>query len=197
MYLDRNRIRWVKSLSTNQIPDSCHFLHDLHLFRRVDLSKYDRLIFQFPYLSSYDLQQIAMIKIDSVALAGDLSIDELRDLMQLGFKTIYHMQHDKAKLVQAASSCNIELAYLSPYYIHQLALYFTGGQHVDFKDLPERSAAVARLLTEGHTYKEIACKLCISLETVRDHVKKIYRTFDVHSSHELRQLLQPVASATS
>lgn len=51
-------------------------------------------------------------------------------------------------------------------------------------DLTEREQEVLRLLVRGMAYKEIAQQLAISLETVRSHVKSVYRKLHVHSVGE-------------
>jgi DNA-binding NarL/FixJ family response regulator len=50
--------------------------------------------------------------------------------------------------------------------------------------LSPREAEVLDLLTTGHSYKMIAEKCHISLETVRSHIKKIYEKLQVHSATE-------------
>lgn len=47
--------------------------------------------------------------------------------------------------------------------------------------LSEREREVLQLLAEGSMYKEIAGKLCVSIDTVRTHVRKIYEKLHVHS----------------
>jgi DNA-binding NarL/FixJ family response regulator len=50
--------------------------------------------------------------------------------------------------------------------------------------LSPRETEVLNLLTTGHSYKMIADKCNISLETVRSHIKKIYEKLQVHSATE-------------
>ncbi|HEX5626073.1 MAG TPA: response regulator transcription factor [Saprospiraceae bacterium] len=50
--------------------------------------------------------------------------------------------------------------------------------------LSPREREVLALLTSGHSYKMIADKCNISLETVRSHIKKIYEKLQVHSATE-------------
>ena len=55
---------------------------------------------------------------------------------------------------------------------------------------------VCALLRAGHTQGEIASAMGIAPSTVADHVRKIYEKLDVHTTHELTQLLDaPAASA--
>lgn len=50
--------------------------------------------------------------------------------------------------------------------------------------LSERESDILRLLIRGYSYKMIASELGISLETVRSHIKKIYRKMQVNSATE-------------
>ena len=51
-------------------------------------------------------------------------------------------------------------------------------------DLTEREQAVLRALSSGCSYKEVADQLAISLDTVRSHVRALYRKLQVHSVSE-------------
>jgi DNA-binding NarL/FixJ family response regulator len=50
--------------------------------------------------------------------------------------------------------------------------------------LSEREADVLRALVAGKGYKEIAYDLHISVDTVRSHIRKVYRKLQVHSAPE-------------
>ena len=50
--------------------------------------------------------------------------------------------------------------------------------------LTEREQAVLRALSSGCSYKEVADQLAISLDTVRSHVRALYRKLQVHSVSE-------------
>ena len=50
--------------------------------------------------------------------------------------------------------------------------------------LSGRELDVLRLLVQGHSYKQVGGDLCISLDTVRSHVRNIYRKLRVHSVAE-------------
>lgn len=50
--------------------------------------------------------------------------------------------------------------------------------------LSEREKEILHLMVEGYNYKAIAEKTFVSYETVRTHVKNIYRKLHVTSRHE-------------
>lgn len=52
--------------------------------------------------------------------------------------------------------------------------------------LSDREQQILHILVTGRSYKEIAATLFISVETVRTHVRNIYRKLQVHSAEELK-----------
>src|SRR5690606_3101671 len=54
--------------------------------------------------------------------------------------------------------------------------------------LPARQAAVLHWLVEGKTNPEIAVLLGVSVETIKDHVRRLSRRFAVHNRRELARL---------
>ncbi len=51
-------------------------------------------------------------------------------------------------------------------------------------DLTEREKEVLRALTNGNNYQEIADNLSISVDTVRHHIRNIYKKLHVHSQSQ-------------
>jgi len=51
-------------------------------------------------------------------------------------------------------------------------------------NLSEREKEVLHLLVEGYSYKMIASKMFIAIDTVRSHIKKIYEKLHVNSKSE-------------
>jgi DNA-binding NarL/FixJ family response regulator len=51
-------------------------------------------------------------------------------------------------------------------------------------NLTEREREILNLLVKGNSYKMIADQCCISMDTVRSHMKKIYEKLHVHSQTE-------------
>lgn len=51
-------------------------------------------------------------------------------------------------------------------------------------NLSEREMEVLRQLVEGRSYKQIAAALSVSIDTVRTHLRHVYRKMQVHSAGE-------------
>src|SRR5687768_8623455 len=60
----------------------------------------------------------------------------------------------------------------------------TTTQREEINKLAPREQEVLQLLVSGHSYKMIAEKCGITLETVRSHIKRIYEKLQVHSATE-------------
>jgi DNA-binding NarL/FixJ family response regulator len=58
------------------------------------------------------------------------------------------------------------------------------SQREEIHKLSPREQEVLQLLVSGHSYKMIAEKCSITLETVRSHIKRIYEKLQVHSATE-------------
>jgi RNA polymerase sigma factor (sigma-70 family) len=48
-------------------------------------------------------------------------------------------------------------------------------------ELSDRERQVLRCLMDGMAYKQVAERLDISIDTVRSHIRRIYRKLQVHS----------------
>jgi DNA-binding NarL/FixJ family response regulator len=69
-----------------------------------------------------------------------------------------------------------------------LQLFRSGIKSLPYKKenrLNERQKEILECIVNGMSYKLIAEKLFISLDTVRYHVKNIYEILQVHSRYEL------------
>ncbi len=81
-------------------------------------------------------------------------------------------------------------SYMSPGIARQVIAHFNlrAAAHADVnadEKLTPRQHDIVQGLVDGLSYKEIAIKLDIGLETVRDHIKKIYRKLQVRSKAEV------------
>ena len=79
-------------------------------------------------------------------------------------------------------------SYMSPSIARKISQHFMNIQKKDVPaettQLPKRQLEILEALSNGLSYKLIADKLEISIDTVRTHIKKIYRTLEVNSKVE-------------
>ncbi|QEH40436.1 response regulator transcription factor [Chitinophaga sp. XS-30] len=75
---------------------------------------------------------------------------------------------------------------LSPKAAHMLINHISKDPLESIKDkLTRREYELLTLLKEGHTYKEMAEKLYVTVFTINQHLKKIYQKLNVASKSEL------------
>ena len=79
-------------------------------------------------------------------------------------------------------------SYMSPTIARQVIQHFVPNRNRPkevLEALTPRQEQIARSLIEGLSYKMIADRYDISMETVRDHIKKIYKKLQINSKMEL------------
>lgn len=79
-------------------------------------------------------------------------------------------------------------AYMSPAIARKVIEHFgpqKPQQEENSDGLTPRQEQIARSLIEGLSYKMIADRYDISVDTVRDHIKKIYKKLQINSKMEL------------
>lgn len=59
------------------------------------------------------------------------------------------------------------------------------GLHEGLSSLSRREKEIANLIAQGLTYQEIADKLYVSVNTIKTHIKRIYKRLDITSRREL------------
>jgi len=82
-------------------------------------------------------------------------------------------------------------SYMSPSIARKIAQHFVPKQNIaitksiETAKLSERQSQIVEALIEGLSYRAIAEKLEISIDTVRTHIRKIYRALEVNSKVEV------------
>ena len=77
-------------------------------------------------------------------------------------------------------------SYMSPSIARKVINYFSPKQaEKGMNTLTTRQMQIVECIVGGLSYKMIADKLMISIDTVRDHIKKIYRLLNINSKAEL------------
>jgi DNA-binding NarL/FixJ family response regulator len=75
-------------------------------------------------------------------------------------------------------------AYMTPKIARKVMDFFSGKKKV-MDNLTEREVEIANTILEGLSYKMIGDKFGISLDTVREHVKNIYKKLSINSKSQL------------
>ena len=76
-------------------------------------------------------------------------------------------------------------SYMSPSIARKVINHFAPKKKKQEAVLTPRQEQIVQGLVDGLSYKMIADKYLISLETVRDHIKKIYKKLQVNSKAEV------------
>jgi DNA-binding NarL/FixJ family response regulator len=75
---------------------------------------------------------------------------------------------------------------MSPQIARKVVSYFSPSSIVSSKPkLSDKEREIVVGLVDGLSYKLIADRLCVTIETVRFHIKNIYRKLHVHSKAEV------------
>ena len=87
------------------------------------------------------------------------------------------------KIVEAIHTVHHGGSYMSPSIARKVVNYFSPSKKKT--QLTPRQQQIVQGVVDGLSYKLVADKLMISTETVRDHIKKIYRKLEINSKTEL------------
>ena len=93
----------------------------------------------------------------------------------------------KSSLAQIVEAIRIVAkggSYMSPSIAREIVQYLMGGKAKKGNSLTERQNQIIKSLSEGKSYKQISEELFISIETVRSHVKKLYKHLHVKNKAE-------------
>jgi len=75
-------------------------------------------------------------------------------------------------------------SYMSPGIARKLSEYLTSAKTSRTVGLSPRQIEVMTGLVDGHSYKDIAGQLVVSVDTIRTHIKRIYQQLHVKSKAE-------------
>jgi DNA-binding NarL/FixJ family response regulator len=88
--------------------------------------------------------------------------------------------HEAIRIIQEGGS------FMSPPIARKVIEHFRdGGRKPVVSPLTDKEKEIVMGLTDGLSYKMIADNACISLETVRSHIKNIYRKLHVHNKADV------------
>ena len=75
-------------------------------------------------------------------------------------------------------------SYMSPSIAREIVNHLMGGRVSKATILTDRQKAILEKLVDGKSYQNISAELFISVETVRSHIKKMYKVLHVNNKTE-------------
>ena len=88
------------------------------------------------------------------------------------------------EIIEAIRIVNNGGSYMSPVIAREIVQYLMGGQVSKATMLTERQKTVLKELVKGKTYTTIAKEMHLSPETVRSHIKRMYKALHINSKAE-------------
>ena len=144
-----------------------------------------------------------------IGLPGQSGIDALPELrsrfpdMEIIIITIFEEEHIILRALCSGASCYVSKkaglgeivqaievvqaggSYLSPSIAREIVNHLMGGRVSKATILSDRQKEILEKLSQGMSYKSISEELFLSVETIRTHVKKLYKVLQVHNKSEV------------
>jgi DNA-binding NarL/FixJ family response regulator len=108
--------------------------------------------------------------------------------LQLGASGYIDKQSFEMNFKEVFASIESGGAYMTPKIARQVIAFFNQPRNIS-EQLTEREKDIVNGILDGLSYKLIADRYSISIDTVRMHVKKIYRKLKINSKSELFKIM--------
>ncbi|PTT76691.1 helix-turn-helix transcriptional regulator, partial [Chryseobacterium sp. HMWF001] len=108
--------------------------------------------------------------------------------LRLGVIGYIDKQNFDVYIYEVLNSIKNDGAFMTPKIAKKVFAFFNNKQR-KLNILTKREREVAIGIIDGLSYKLIADKLSISIETVRMNIKSIYRKYKIHSKSELISMI--------
>ncbi len=171
------------SITATSVED---FIKNLYDFIPLDMILLD---IKLPGISG--LEGIRYLKeerpdVDILMLTASDDSDKVFKALCAGAVSYISKRTDLVNIKDALLTVHRGGAYMSPSIARKVIEYFGPKKASEPTDaLTPRQEQIAKALVDGLSYKMIADRYTISVETVRDHIKKIYRKLEINSKAEL------------
>jgi DNA-binding NarL/FixJ family response regulator len=113
--------------------------------------------------------------------------DNIFDALRAGAMGYLLKKMPPAQLIEAIKNAHRGGSPMSPCIARKVVSFFSGKlprQKKEAIDLSERETEILGSLSAGNSYKMIAEDLFISIDTVRSHIRNIYKKLHVHNQSE-------------
>ena len=131
-----------------------------------------------------------------IIIYNNLENDHLLfNAIQIGVKNFVHHSQKISELLDIIEVVSMGGCYISNSITYKLFTYIQeindlmlGKKIRQYDSLTKREVSVFELLLSGISYKDIATTLCISIDTTRKHISRIYKKLKIHNKGELYNL---------
>ncbi len=122
---------------------------------------------------------------DIIILSAYEDSDKVFKALCAGAVSYLTKRSDLATIKDAVQIVHRGGSYMSPGIARKVIDHFAPTKNDKDQTLTARQEQIVQGLVDGLSYKMIADKYLISVETVRDHIKKIYKKLQVNSKAEV------------
>lgn len=122
---------------------------------------------------------------DIIMLTTYENSESIFSALELGAVAYLSKEESLVNISKAVDTVHIGGSYMSPQIARKVLRRFESPDNLVFEQLTPRQKQIAEAIVDGLSYKLIADRLFISVNTVRDHIKSIYTTLHVNSKTEL------------
>lgn len=126
----------------------------------------------------------ALPEVDIVMLTTFEDTDNIFDALSAGACSYLSKKTPLKKILEAIEVVNAGGSYMSPSIARKIVNRFAPNRNAP-QLLTERQKEIVNGIVAGKSYKMIAGDLFVSLDTVRSHIKNIYKTLNINSKAEL------------
>ena len=173
----RNR---VQSLLEAHAISSQHIDSQLLLSEFLQVSDADLLIADDQNIHNIlNINNLCSVKTLVISGGSEVSASIYIEMLEK-VDGIIHQDFSDETLIQAMEEISNGMAFICPRIASSLKTYFQ-YQKNRFSHLSEKELEVVKLLVRGERYATIAELLNMSINTVRFHVKNIYRKHNIHN----------------
>jgi DNA-binding NarL/FixJ family response regulator len=183
----------VAEILRRQINSSDDYLCEIYFTNPLDFLRSNEnpdiviLDIMMPEMNGVDAIDIILKKYPQVSIIMNSEIDDsdtIYHIMQkgaVGFIDKHSFNDDIFKVLKSIENGG---AYMTPKVAKKVMEFFSSPKKV-LEPLSEREHEIANTILDGLSYKMIAEKMFISLDTVRSHIKNIYKKLNINSKTEL------------
>lgn len=120
-----------------------------------------------------------------IMLTANMDEDQILKAIENGAVAYVAKSNSLSKIIDAIRIVKNGGSYMSPSIAREIFQHIhRKNNKKDLELLSSRQKEILELLSEGFSYSEIASNLFLSIETIRSHIKKMYKILHVSNKNE-------------